>query len=61
MYRRHQPGSTFVAVLTEEVEKRAIQRGAIAFVRKERRGLRPHSYTFPDGWLDQPIPPDEAA
>jgi hypothetical protein len=53
-YRGHSPGSTFEARLDSSAEARAIRRGAIELVEHFTPGPVPGSYTFPDGWLDQP-------
>lgn len=49
-YRGHEPGSQFEVTLPANAEVRAIQRGAIALVRRYTPAL-PDEHIFPSGWL----------
>ena len=53
-YRGHAPGEEFEARLDQNAAARAVMRGDIELLRRIAPGLAPGSYTFPDGWLDQP-------
>jgi hypothetical protein len=53
-YRGHKPGSRFIAHLSPEMAQRAINRGDIVIIRQINMQVVPGSYTFPEGWLDEP-------
>ena len=55
-YRGHAPGEEFEARLDQNAAARAVMRGDIELLRRIAPGLAPGSYTFPDGWIDQPHP-----
>jgi hypothetical protein len=50
-YREHAPNETFVATIDENAERRAIQRGSIALLRRIKPQVPP-GYVLPDGWLN---------
>lgn len=52
-YRGHKTGSTFMARLDRNAERRAIQRRDIVLLRHENPEVPP-AHTFPDGWLPSP-------
>lgn len=51
IYRGHNPGTTFEALIDPAVEQRAIERGDITLLRRETPDLRPGSFRLPPGWL----------
>jgi len=50
-YRGHEPGSEFVGALAANVERRAVDRGAIVLLERVTPAVRPGSYRLPKGWL----------
>lgn len=56
-YRGHSSGTVFEARIDRNAERRAVNRGVIRFVGLVTPELAPGSYTFPEGWLPQPISP----
>jgi hypothetical protein len=53
-FRGHEQGTEFVARLEANQERRAVARGSIALLARVTPALEPGSFTFPEGWLDQP-------
>jgi hypothetical protein len=51
-YRGHEPGTEFEATLDENVERRALYRGAIKILERVVPKVREGSYRLPRGWLD---------
>lgn len=50
-YRGHEPGTQFEAILSRQVEQRAIRRGDIELIERITPVLAPGSYQLPNGWL----------
>jgi hypothetical protein len=49
-YRGHEPGTQFEAVLSAQVEQRAIRRGDIQLIERVTPVLKPGSYRLPEDW-----------
>lgn len=47
VYRGHQPGAVFEAVLDEHAEQRAFDRGTITLLERSTPKLKPGSYKLP--------------
>ena len=50
-YFDHQPGELFQEREGRGVDRRAVARGAIRFVRVVTPEIQPGSYSLPEGWL----------
>ena len=51
MYRGHEPGAIFEAVLDPRAEARAVRRGDITRLQSIHHTVQPGTFTLPPGWL----------
>ena len=52
-YREHPPGAWFEATLDAGAERRAVERGHVRIIDRRTAGLRPGSWTLPNGWISR--------